>query len=169
MGELKWSLRKGWIWQIAFCDIYWQFSAKLVPWRMRINWTLVSAEVLSVRTAGSLNFFHCVERCAFTSLASVVRVLFLWMPCCICYANAKKPHVTMETISWAIHRGTAGSPCRDQSMLSSVCALCCCRLACVCFCLSLQASAYTLCVCWYVRKVCERTCFSCLLHHDNLR
>lgn len=46
-------------------------------------------------------------------LASVFCVLFLWMSCCICYANAKKPHVTMATISWAARQGAAVSPCRD--------------------------------------------------------
>lgn len=81
--------------------------------------------------------------------------VFLWMPCCICYANAKKPHVTMETISWAVRQGTAVSPWGDLRML---CGALHCRLAGhVCVFMSLRVDIKVYCMCEKRQKiVCER-------------
>lgn len=46
-------------------------------------------------------------------LASAFCVLYWWMPGCICYTNAKKPHVTMETISWAVYTTVLQSPLEE--------------------------------------------------------
>lgn len=60
-------------------------------------------------------------------LAPLFWVLFLWMPCCICYAKAKEPHVTNETISWAVCHGSL--PLRR-----TVCTICCCLPIYMCVC-----------------------------------